>query len=300
LLPIPNNSQTPSATIPAQVVVTVEARHEHENAVPSLKTGDVTAYEGHDRLPVTNVVPLQGENARLQLFLLLDDASSSALGSQLGDLRSFVGAQPATTSVGIAYMRNGMAEVVQNLTANHGDAAKARRLPLSSPGVSASPYLSLRDLIKRWPSSADRREVVLVSSGVDPLGGTGPVNPYLDNAIDDAQRQGIVVYAIYMPTEGHSAHSFYRLNWAQSHLAQIAEETGGEAYMLGFGAPVSFAPYLDEIGARLTHQYRVTLLMKPENKGGFRKVRFATEVPNAELVSASKIYVPARLQESVK
>ncbi len=217
-----------------------------------------------------------------------------------GDLRSFIEAQPAATSVGIAYMRNGMAEVIRNLTANHQDAAKALRLPLSSPSASASPYLSLRDLIKRWPATSDRREVVLVSSGVDPLGGTGPVNPYLDDAINDAQRQGIVVYAIYMPTEGHSGHSFYRLNWAQSHLAQVAEEPGGEAYMVGFGAPVSFAPYLDEIGARLTHQYRVTLLMKAENKAGFQNLRFSTEVPNAELVSASKIYVPARPQESVK
>jgi hypothetical protein len=81
---------------------------------------------------------------------------------------------------------------------------------------------------------------------------------------------------------------------AQGHLAQVAEQTGGEAYMLGFAPPISFAPYLDEIGAHLRQQYRVTFLMKPEQKAGFREVRFTTEAPNAELAAAAKVYVPGR------
>ena len=121
----------------------------------------------------------------------------------------------------------------------------------------------------------------------------GLVDPYLDSAIEDAQRNEVIVYGIYMPAAGHSGHSFFRINWGQSHLAQLAEETGGEAYMLGFEPPISFAPYLDDIAAHLMHQYRVTFLMTPERKGGFRDVRFATEVPNAELVAASKVYVAA-------
>jgi hypothetical protein len=96
-----------------------------------------------------------------------------------------------------------------------------------------------------------------------------------------------------MPSEGHSGHSWFRINWAQSHLAQLAEETGGEAYMLGFGPPVSFAPYLDEIAVRLANQYRVTFRMKPEKKGGFRPVRFTTEASNAELVGPAKVWAPA-------
>jgi hypothetical protein len=41
------------------------------------------------------------------------------------------------------------------------------------------------------------------------------------------------------------------------------------------------------------HQYLVTFLAKPEKKPGFQPVRLSTEVPNAELVAASKIYVAA-------
>lgn len=52
---------------------------------------------------------------------------------------------PAQTAVGIGYMRNTTIEIVQDLTANHSDAAKALRLPLTYAGVMESPYLSLRE-----------------------------------------------------------------------------------------------------------------------------------------------------------
>lgn len=39
----------------------------------------------------------------------------------------------------------------------------------------------------------------MVTSGIDPLGGFGPTNPYLETAIDDAQRHGVIVYTIYEP-----------------------------------------------------------------------------------------------------
>jgi len=279
--------------VKAQTIVTVEARHDHALNVPSLKLEDMKAYERQESLQVTDLVPLEAENGGLQLFLLIDDASSMTLGSQFGDLRHFIETQTAKTWVGIGYMRNGTVFLEKDLTPNHSEAAKALRLPLSYGGAMTSPYLSLTDLIKRWPATSDRREVVFITSGIDPLGDMGTMNPYMDTAIEEAQRQGIIVYAIYTPTLGHAQHSFWRLTWAQNHLAQLAEETGGESYMLGFGPPVSFAPDLESIAARLAHQYRVSLLMKAEDKGALRNVKFATQVPNAELVAPSRIFVPA-------
>lgn len=276
---------------PVPVIVTVEARHGKD--VPLLTREDFLAYERKDRVQVMDVLPLQGEHAGLELFILIDDSSSSSLGLQLDDLRQFIQGQPATTAIGIGYMSNGTFNIAQNFTADHSQAAQRLRLPLSSFGVMASPWLSLGDLIKRWPGNSVRREVILVSSGVDQLGGLGSTNPYLDIAIEAAQRSGIVVYAIYTPGAGHAGHSMWGMNWAQNHLAQLAEETGGESYMLGFGEPVSFRPYLAGIAERLSHQYRVTLDLKAGNKAGFQAVRFVTEVPNAELVGASKVFVPA-------
>ena len=272
------------------MTVSVEARHDKE--VPVLSREDLMVFQRNQRLRVTELVPRQGEQAPLELFLLIDDGAGISLGSQLGDLRQFIETQPATTSIGIGYMRNGTVQVVQDVTADHPKAAKSLRLPLSSPGVVASPFLALSDLIKRWPAGAARHEVILVTSGVDPLGGTLN-DPYLDAAIEHAQRAGVIVYAIYTPSAGHSGHSYWRMNWGQNHLAQIAEETGGEAYMLGFGPPVSFAPYLAEIAEHLAHQYIVTFLITPGKKAGLQSVRFTTEVPNAEVVSAGRVYVPA-------
>lgn len=151
--------------------------------------------------------------------------------------------------------------------------------------------------IKRSPGSIARREVVVVTSGVDSLGGLGPMNPYLDAAIEDAQANGIIVYAIYMPSEGQAGHSFYLMNWAQNQLAQHTEETGGEAYMLGFGPPVCFAPYFDEIAATPGTSVPRDFSYKPETKGGLREVRLTTEVPNAELIAAAKVYVPGGHEE---
>jgi hypothetical protein len=283
-------SQEDAPTASVQMIVTAEARHGKD--IPVLKPGDVMVFQKKDRLRVTSLVPSQGEHAALELYILIDDASGMSLASQLNDMRQFIQAQPAATSIGIGYMRNGTVQMTQDLTSDHAKAAKGLRLPLGFPGASPSPFISLSDLIGRWPASPARHEVLLITSGIDPLGGE-VVDPYLDTAIEHAQRAGIVVYAIYTPASGHEGHSYWRMNWGQNHLAQIADETGGESYMLGFGPPVSFAPYLTELAEHLAHQYVLTFLAKPGNKAGFQSVRLTTEVPNAELVSAGKVYVPA-------
>jgi hypothetical protein len=291
----PIAAQDSSPAGPAvNLVVTVEARH--GSNVPDVNREDVMVYQGRDRDKITAWVPLQGDHAGLQLFVLLDDSSNISLGSQLEDIRQFISAQPPTMKIGVAYMQNGTAQVTQNLTNDHALAAKALRLPLGNPGASASPYFSLADLIKRWPEGNERREVLMITDGIDRYWGSGPGNTYVDSVIEQAQRAGIIVFAIYTPGEGHYGHSMWRMNWGQNYLSQVADETGGEAYYLGSGAPVSFAPYLEDITRRLGRQYLLTFLAKPEKKAGMQKVKLQTEVPNVELVSADMVYVPATPQ----
>ena len=158
-----------SAGVPVHVVVTVEPRH--GSNVPVINREDVMAYQGHDRAKVTDWLPLQGEHAGLQLFILMDDAANISLGSQLEDIRQFINAQPSTTVIGVAYMRNGIADILQNPTNDHAQAAKALRLPFGDAGASGSPYFSVVDLIKRWPEGPVRREILMVSDGIDRFGG---------------------------------------------------------------------------------------------------------------------------------
>jgi hypothetical protein len=175
------------AGVPVHVVVTVEAHKGKE--LPVINREDVMVHEGRDRDPVVDWVPAQGEHAALELMILLDDGSNTTLGTQLDDLRNFISSQPDTTTVGVAYMRDGVVQVVQNLTSDHSLAAKALRLPLGIRGVNASPYLSLTDLVKRWPTTPARRAVIVATDGVDHLYGTGDLqDPYLDEAIDNALR----------------------------------------------------------------------------------------------------------------
>jgi hypothetical protein len=277
--------------VPVHMVVTVEARH-GSNA-PVINREDVMVYQGRDRDKVTDWLALQGEHAGLQLFILIDDAANTSLGSQLEDIRQFINAQPSTTAIGVAYMRNGGAEILQNPNTDHALAAKALRLPFGDAGASASPYFSLVDLIKRWPEAPVRREILMLSDGIDRFGGSGPSNPYVDSAIEHAQRAGVIIYSIYTPGVGHYGHSFWRMNWGQNYLSQISDETGGGSYYLGLEAPVSFVPYLDDLSHRLTRQYLLTFLAKPESKAGLQPVKLRTEVPNADLVAADKVYVPA-------
>ena len=281
-----------SAAAPVKIVVTVEV---HKGAaVPQITAEDVMVYENNHRQRVTNLAPLRNDRGGLQLWLLIDDGTDTALGSQLDDLRKFVKDQPSSTQIGVGYIRNGTVETAQALTSDHDQAAKSFRLPLGTPGISASPYLSLIDLIHRWPATGLAREVVLISSGIDPIYGSGPANPYLSRTIDAAQRAGVVVYSIYFGSAGHAGHSYWQINWGQNYLSQLGDETGGEFYWQGASNPVSFAPYLSEIGERMKNQYLLTFEAAGEGKAGFQSIKLKTEIPHVTLVGPSKVYVPAR------
>ena len=283
----------PAAGATAKMVVTEQARQGSTEA--QIPAQDVNVYQGHERDQVTRWVPASGENAGLELYILFDDDSvASMLATQWGDFRHFIMEQPESTKIGIAYMRNGSARVVQALTADHQLAAKALRLPLSAGGINGSPYFALDDLVKHWPATQDRREVLMISDGVDRYYESADIfDPYLEKAVKDAQRAGVVVNVIYTPGVG----TFYRSNWhtlwGQTYLTQTAKETGGASYYIGFTAPaVAFAPFLDDLTRRLNHQYLLSFVAGPEKRAGLEPVRVNTTESNTELIAAAKVFVP--------
>ena len=286
-----NAQQAPANGVPAHLVVTVEPHKGTQT--PVVNKEDVMVYEGKERDTVIDWVPATGEHAALEFFVLLDDSSDISLGSQLDDIRKFIGELPPSAKVGVAYMDNGSARVQQNLTDDHALAAKALRLPQGIRGANASPYFSVSDLAKKWPASNARREILIASDGIDPYYFTPDFqDPYVDAAIQDAQKAGIIVSAIYTPGIGHFGHSYWMTYWGQLYLAKLAEKTGGEGYYIGFnGPPVAFAPYLQDVTRRLGNQYLLTFLAKPPKKPELQAVKLKTEVPNVDLVSASEVYV---------
>jgi|SRR3984957_9557194 len=280
-----------SGDVPVHMVVTVQPRHGGE--APALAADDVKVFQRNSQDRVTSWVPLQGDRAGLQLFILIDDSSRVSLASQFSSIAKFIEEQPASTAIGVGYMRNGTVYTAQNLTTDHTLAAKALRLPLGN-GAYASPYLSLADLMKRWPESADRREILMITSGIDPLGGgfsNDPyANPYLQTAVDHAQQGGFIVYSIYAPGIGRGGRGF-RTILSQTGLDVVSQRTGGEAYYLGFGAPVDITPYLRDVSDRLRHQYGLTFMAKSTKKSVLQPVKVKTETPNTSLTTAEEGYV---------
>ncbi|HKF06211.1 MAG TPA: hypothetical protein VKB49_28095 [Candidatus Sulfotelmatobacter sp.] len=284
--------QTPSAGgVPSHIVVTVEPKRGNEAS--TIRQEDVMVFEGQDRDTVTGWTPLKGDRAGLELFVLIDDELSTTVGNQLDDIRKFINEQPASTKVGVAYMQNGIARVLQEPTTEHDQAAKALRLPMGVGGANSSPYFALSDLVKKWPHSNERRAVLMVSDGIDRYYGTGDLqDPYLEAAIDEAAKAGIIVSAIYSPGAGHFGHSYWLNYWGQIYLSELADKTGGEAYYIGFtGAPVTFTPYLESLNRRLGNQYLLEFLAKPPKKAGWAPIRLRTEVQNVDLVSAGRVWV---------
>jgi hypothetical protein len=270
------------------LVVTAEGLH---GAVPpDIMQDDVSVEVNKQPARVDKWVPLRGDEAALQLFIVIDDGADTDLGLQFASLKNFINAQPATTEIGLAYMRNGSALIVAPMTADRAAVGKAIRLPIAEPGISASPYMAVSDLVKKWPAAGARREMLLITSGIDPWSPPDPQNPYLQKAIADSQRAGILVHSIYYTGAGHLGHSYFRSNWGQNYLSELGDETGGEAYWQGLGSPVSFDPFLRDLAQRLKNQYLLTVAAH-DGKAGLQPVRVSAIHAKVSLVAASRINV---------
>jgi len=280
------------------VTITVTANVASDRRMPQINQEDVVIKQGKERLKVTEWVPAQGDRAGLQLFLLIDDASNSSLGSHLGELAAFINAQPSTTSIGVGYMRNATVEIVQDFTTDHAAAAKALRLPLGSAGAYGSPYLSVIDLMKRWPASDNRREILMVTDGVDRARrGTSwrglNTNPDVDSAADVAMRTGTIIHTIYTPGVGRWARNYWEATTGQMGISKLSDVTGGESFFLGLQTPVSFSPYLDQLQKILDNQYLLSFSAAPAKKGDLRYVTLNTEIAGVEFAAPDAVWVSA-------
>jgi hypothetical protein len=311
-------SQENAAASTAQVhmVITDEAMSDNSE-VPVLQPNTIKVKLGKDAVKVTQLIPAQGDNAALQLFILIDDTCDTSIGNNLTELREFINAQPATTVIGVAYMSNATIQITQNFTPDHDLAAKAVRLPRGNLSTMDSPYLSLMSLVKAWPQQKVRREVLMITDGIDRLRGdrssfsptpsrypgspsmmTGPstmptISPDADSASRNSQRYGVIVHSIYAVGAGRLGRNAWEAQLGQSGVAKIADETGGEYFALGTQNAVSFKPYFDRLQKIFSNQYYLVFQAVPKKKEGLQRVNITTEVPNADIAAADNVWVPA-------
>jgi hypothetical protein len=314
-----------SSTVQVHMVITDQAFND-QSELPVLRADTIQVKQGRNVLKVDQLIPAQGDNAALQLFILIDDTCDPVIGNNLDDIRDFINAQPAATAVGVAYMSNATIQIAQNFTADHALAAKALRLPRGNLSSMDSPYLSLVSLVKGWPQQKVRREVLMISDGIDRLRGerssvsqipsrspsgisnpsrspgeisnpsrspsTMPtMSPDADTASRNSQRYGVIVHSIYATGAGRLGRNAWEAQLGQSGVAKIADETGGEYFALGTQNAISFKPYLERLQKIFDNQYYLVFQAAPGKKEGLQRVNISTQAPNADIAAADNVWV---------
>ncbi len=284
-------------TVPVKMTVT--AHVDDKKRMPDISPEDILVKRGKERLTISEWIPAQGDRAGLELFILLDDASDWRIGSQLDDLRAFIKDQPESTHIGVGYMRNASVQILQDFTTDHVLAANAIRLPSGTVGSFGSPYLSVVDLMKRWPASENRHEVIMVTDGIDrragyhSMGRGYRLSPDVDIASSLAQKTGTNIHTIYAPGTGRMYRSFWAATNGQANMARLSEATGGMSFYLGLHSAVSFSPYLADLQKALNNQYLLSFSANPGKKGGLQQIDLSTEVAGVDLSSHDAVWVPA-------
>lgn len=274
---------------PVQIIVTTG--HFYSHPAPLLTVNDLTIRETSEPLSITAVTPLRGYRGALELFLLVDNCSNCEAGTQFADLRKFIKSQPSSTKVGVAYILEGKLKVALPPTADRERTIQALNTPTGNRPT--TPFGALSELIQGWTGNSSRHAVVMISNGVDPEPHEGSQNPSAEAAIQEAQRAGVTVYAIYHPSADYAEASVTKIYTGQVQLAHVAIETGGEAYFLGFGPLPSLVAFLSDIADHLDHQYLIEFLANPGEAPELREINVKSKVEDVDVLAPSKVFVRA-------
>lgn len=280
---------------PTQALVTVDSK---TAAVPT--ANDLTIKVNNHKTQLTNLAPVPATGA--QVAILIDDGLRMSVGRELNNLQAFVKSLRPGTEIFIGYMQNGRVVAAQDFTTDYAAAAARIRMPLGSPGLSASPYFCLSDFVKKWPRDSNSRHapkarfVLMITNGVDPYNGSTSMmnqnSPYVETAIRDSQRAGVAVSSIYFSDAGIRGG---RASFSgQSYLGQVAEGTGGTAYYQGLASPVSMEPYLKQFQKAISETY-VATFPAPGGKD-LVQLKVSTTLPKTRLQAPKKVRPGTRIE----
>ena len=288
LLAIQSFAQGDNAGGHGQAVITILAKH--NEVAPTIPTQDVSAKVAGKDSSVTGWQPFKGANDSLELVILID-AGARNIGRQIEEIGHFIQAQGPDTKVAVGYMRDGRSVMAGALSADHKQVSSELHLP---SGPTTNPYWSISDLAKKWPSQdrTARREVVLLSDGVDPENPHfDPDDLYLQSAIRDAAKAGLVIYTIYWRTSGGGSESSMILTGGQSLLSELSQATGGYSYWSGTGNPVSFQPFFDDVMKRFDNQYGLEFKAHLDRKPNVETLKLKVEGIGLQVTAPQQVYV---------
>jgi hypothetical protein len=270
-----------------RAVVTIFAKH--NEIAPSIAQQDVSAKVNGKDAAITGWAPYKGPNDRMELIVLIDSGARN-LGRQFDEMKQFIQNLNPDTKVAIGYMQNGYAAMAGPLSADHKQALSELHLPA---GPNTNPYFTLSSLAHQWPSQdrKTRREVVMLSDGVDPENRRfDPEDPYVVAAIHDCVQAGMVVYTVYWRSGPDDGGSF-TAEGGQSLLNELTQATGGNSYWSGTGNPVSFQPFFDDLQRRFENQYALEFTIPLDRKPQVETLKLKVEGLGLQVTAPQQVFV---------
>jgi hypothetical protein len=258
------------------IQVTPRVRGSKPQPTPSetedfISLGDLTVREdGVER----KILSTRGiGNTPLALSILIQDDVVPSINNEIKAIGEFIRTLPKGSRVMVGYIRNGSLQVRQKFTTELDKAVRALRVPIGSSAVAPfNPYIEIIEGLKRYESlPSGRRAMLVITDGLDTSRGirssAAGLSMDLQRAIREAQRRSVAIYSFYAPTVTATAgRDQVLVNNAQSSLQRLSDESGGRAFFQGTGAPVSFDPFLRELGESLLAQLAVTFLSTNSDK----------------------------------
>ena len=252
-----------------------------------------------EQIPITSVRPVPP--AAAQIAILIDDGVRFSFSSQLNEFADFINALPPGTKVLVGYMQNGEVHGMNGFTANHQAAAAQLRIPMSVAGIDGSPYFTLSEFVKHWPSyQPGARFVLMITNGIDVYNGRPSVlnqdSPYVQTAQEDAQRAGVAVYSIYY---GQAFQRGARGSFSgQSYLAQVGEATGAASFNIGTITPPSLAPYLDQFDQAVAQSYIVSFQVNEPHlkRDTLTHIKLSSSQPGVKIHAPENVHPGVNLE----
>lgn len=283
LIATPFFAQTIKGAGQGRAVVTIFAKHNEVS--PTIAQQDVSAKANGKDAGITGWVQFKGANDALEVMILID-AGAHNMGRQFEEIGHFIQSLSPDTKVAVGYMQNGFVSMSGPLTADHKQAAAQLHLPV---GPTTNPYFSLSSLAQSWPSKTPgvRREVIMFSDGIDPENRRfDPDDPYVQAAIRDSVRAGLVVYTIFWRSRPESP-----IQDGQSLLSEVSDATGGHSYWVGTDNPVSFDSYFEDIVRRFDNQYALAFTAHVDRKPVIQTLKLKVEGLGLQVTAPQQVYV---------
>lgn len=282
-------SQAPAqSTGQGRAVVTVFAKH--SEVAPTIAQQDVTAKANGKDATVTGWAPFKGPTDGLELVVLID-AGARNMGRQFEEIGHFLQSLSPDTKVAVGYMQNGYVAMAGPLTADHKQVLSELHLPA---GPTTNPYFCLSSLAKKWPSQDQsvRHEVLMFSDGVDPENRRfDPDDVYVQSAILDSVRAGLVVYTIYWRSQPGGEQDSLSVDGGQGLMNELTNATGGYNYWTGSTNPVSFRPFFDDLLRRFDNQYALDLTAHLDRKPAAETLKLKVEGIGLQVTAPQQVFI---------